>query len=327
MWECNYSKEPVNYRLLFLKILKKIWLIPLSAVVGAIAVFSVYFLYKTVITGRTYLVENKYYIDFAEDSAGNQYDWVNQYTWSELADMNVFIDGIYEDLNGEVSRDDLRAYSDCTIEADGRYLYMRITTHDPELSKKVAASYEKTLFAFCDAHKEFKEIRCEHAGEVRENSNIRVLEVSILGAIFGLLICFLVFVVRECMDTSVYIPATLEYRYHIPALGCESMEEYDENCRHFLEGRKTAVVFVDEKSDVKLPHAAESVLFDNPCVAPGGLKNIASCDKVVVAVKAGAHNGKKLERVIEELSRLEIKTDAFLLLNEDAKLIKRYYRA
>ena len=136
MWECNYSKEPVNYRLLWLKLLKKIWMIPASMVAGAIVVFGIYFLYKTVITGRTYQVENIYYIDFAEDSGGTQYTWVNQYTWSELADMDVFINGIYEDLGGSVSKEDLQKYSDCTVEADGRYLYMRITTHDPELSKK-----------------------------------------------------------------------------------------------------------------------------------------------------------------------------------------------
>ena len=203
---------------------------------------------------------------------------------------------------------------------------MRITTPSPELSEKVAASYEKSLLAYVGEHKEFKEIRCEHHGEVKEKTNLRVAEVSILGAIAGFLLWLVIAVIKECMDTSVYIPATLEYRYHIPTLGCPSMKEYEENCRHFLEGKKTALVCVDEASGVKLAGAGETVCFDNPCEKPEGLKGIGACEKVVVAVKAGAHNGKRLERVIEELTRLDIKIDATLLVDEDATLIKRYYR-
>ena len=327
MWECNYSREPINYRLLWLRILKKIWMIPASIVAGAVIVFGVYFFYKTVIAGRTYQVENKYYINFAEDSSGKQYDWVNQYTWSELADMNVFIDGIYDDLGGSVSKDVLRASSDCTIEADGRYLYMRITTNSPELSLKIADSYEKTLFAFCDAHKEFKEITCEHKGEVRENSNIRVAEMLIVGAVLGLGILLVVMLIKEINDTSIYIPATLEYRYHIPTLGAVCMEEYEENARHFLEGKKTALIFVDEEKDMSLPFAKETKAFKNPCLNPEGLKELGGFDARVLAVKAGNHNGKQIERVIEELSRLEIKVDAFVLTDEDESLIGKYYRA
>ncbi|MBR5355780.1 MAG: hypothetical protein IK121_02545 [Lachnospiraceae bacterium] len=326
MWECNYSREPINYRLLWLRLIKKWWRVPVSIIAGALIVFGVYFFYKTVITGRTYLVENKYYINFAEDSSGKQYDWVNQYTWSELADMNVFIDGIYEDLSGSVSKDDLRKASDCTIEADGRYLYMRITTNSPELSQRIADSYEKTLFAFCESHKEFKEITCEHKGEVKENSNIRVVEMLIVGAVCGLLVLCVFWLIKEINDTSIYIPATLEYRYHIPTLGAKSMEEYEENSRHFLEGKKTALIFVDEETDIELPFAKEVKAFKNPCLNPEGLKDISEYDAKVLAVKAGNHNGKQIERVIEELTRLEIKVDAFVLTDEDEKLIKKYYK-
>lgn len=327
MWECNYSREPINYRLLWLRLLKKWWAIPASIIAGAVIVFGVYFFYKTGIQGRTYLVENKYYINFAEDSSGKQYDWVNQYTWSELADMNVFIDGIYDDLGGSVSKDELRKASDCTIEADGRYLYMRITTNSPELSQKIADSYEKTLFAFCDSHKEFKEIVCEHKGEVKENSNIRVTEMLILGGILGLLVLVTYLLIKEINDTSIYIPATLEYRYHIPTLGAKSMEEYEENCRHFLNGKKTALIYVDEEGAVEIPSAIDVKPFKNPCLNPEGLKELGTFGARVLAVKAGNHNGKMIERVIEELSRLNIKIDAFVLTDEDASLIKKYYRS
>lgn len=327
MYECNYAREPLDFRLLWCQILKKIWLIPASIVAGAVIVCSLYYLYKTVVTGRTYQVENIYYIDFAEDSSGAQYDWVNQYTWSTLADMDVFIDGIYDELGGTVSKEDLREYSDCTVESDGRYLYMRITTPSPVLSERVAAAYEKTLFAFCDAHKEFNAITKEHSGEATENSNIRVTEVSIVGACLGLLIVLVVWLISDINDTSIYIPSTIEKRYHINTLTCKSMPEYYDNVKRTIDtGSKVAVVYVDSNHEEVTFEGVNTVSFENVCIEKGHMDEIKELGKCVIALKAGGHNGKMFERVLEELGRYDVSILTVMLTNEDTKLIKRYYK-
>ena len=61
------------------------------------------------------------------------------------------------------------------------------------------------------------------------------------------------------------------------------------------------------------------------CFKPEGLETIRNSDAVIVSLKAGNHNLKQFERLIEELSRLDIQVTATLLTGEDAKLIKRYY--
>ena len=48
-------------------------------------------------------------------------------------------------------------------------------------------------------------------------------------------------------------------------------------------------------------------------------------DAVVVAVKAASHNGKKVERVVEQLTRQDIDITAFLLTCEDEWLLRAYY--
>lgn len=321
MFECSYSREPVDFRLLTLRILKKVWLIPISILGGAGVLLGFYLLYKTVLTGRTYQVENIYYIDFNEDSSGKQYDWVNQYTWSTLADMDVFIEGIYEDLDGSVSKEAIKAASDCTVESDGRYLYLRVTTHDPELSLKISASYEKTLFAFCEAHKEFNSITKEHAGEARENSNIRIKEISILGGVLGFAVLCIIALLLDVCDTSIYIPSTLEKRYHIKTLGAPSMPEFKENVACLIKG-KTGVIGVDAGKE-DMPHISDTEAFiEDYC----NTKAIKECDSVVVMVKAGNHNGKRLERVLEQLLRNDICVTALLLVKEDEALIRRYYK-
>ncbi len=326
MFECNYSREPVDFKLLWLRMLRKIWLIPVSIIAGAALVCGFYLCVKLAIMGRSYTVENIYYIDFAEDSSGKQYDWVNQYTWSSLADMNVFIDEIYADLSGEVSKEVIRNSSDCTVEADGRYLYMRVTTKSEELSMKISGSYEKALFSFCKEHKEFKNIVCEHKGEVFDSSNLRITELSIVGAVVGLFVYILIFSLAVMSDTAVYIPSTLEKRYHIVTLGCQSMPEFNDNCSCLLkDAEKVALVYVDkEQEKISIPGKNVEV-FENPCVKEGLMEGIRACSGAVVFVKAGVNNGKMTERVLEQLSRHEVKVLALALVGEDLDYIKRYY--
>lgn len=326
MFECNFSHEPVDFKLLWLRMRRKIWMIPVSMILGAAFVLGFYLTVRLAIMGRSYTVENIYYIDFAEDSSGKQYDWVNQYTWSSLADMNVFIDAVFSDLSGEVSKDVIRKSSDCTIEADGRYLYMRVTTNSAELSKRISGSYEKALFSFCGEHKEFKEIKCEHKGEVFDSSNLRITELCIVGAIAGVIVYILLFVLVSMSDSAVYIPSTLEKRYNIPTLGCQSMPEFNDNCKFFLhDAESVALVYVDkEHEDIEIlgPKVKE---FENPCIKEGLMDEIRECSGAVVLVKAGTKNSKMIERVLEQLSRQEIKVFATALVGEDSDYIKRYY--
>ena len=49
-------------------------------------------------------------------------------------------------------------------------------------------------------------------------------------------------------------------------------------------------------------------------------------DAVVLMVAAGNKNGKKIERIVEQLRRQDIGINGAFLYNEDKKLIKHYYR-
>lgn len=327
MWECSYSREPVNFRVVLLRIMKKIWVLPVAAVIGAIIVFGVYFFAKTVILGRVYLVEDMYHIDYSEDAAGNEYDFVNEYTWEVISDADVIMNVVYEALGGEVDKETLKDYTNCTVDSDGRLLVARIITPDPELSRRVADAYEKGISSYVYSHREFDNIEKDHAGTPVDGSNIRTKEMLIVGAVAGLLIAILYYLISGAVDTSVYIPATLEYRYHIPTLGAPSMEEYSETCRHLLkDSSKTALVKLEEDTpEVALECAGSVSVFENPVFFGDKTAEIRNCDKVVIAVKAANHNGKRLERLIEYFARQEITVSALVLCNEDKKFISKYY--
>lgn len=328
MWECKYSKEAVDYRLFFLRLLKKIWLLPLSALLGCIVIGGIYYMSKFVWgEGRTYQTEVMYYIDFSEDSMGSQYEYINQYTWGELISTDFFMDFCYDTLSHRFSKEEILASSYAGIESDVRYLYTRNTAHTQADAKALSEALEKAVIAFGESQKEFVSITpVRHID--KDVSNIRLMTACVLGACIGLFVCIVSWLIATLLDTSVYLPATLERRYKRHALGAPSMPEFLPNCKLLLGDKQGIwVVPSDEETSIEgLDLSVNYLPCDNPWVKPetAGMLKDAGC--VIVAVKAGAHNGKRLERTLEELGRLGAIVFGFVLLNEDEKLIKRYYK-
>ena len=83
----------------------------------------------------------------------------------------------------------------------------------------------------------------------------------------------------------------------------------------------------DDKTDIsKVELYKECVRCANPVAEPSEIEKLRDAESVVVAVKAAAHNGKRLERTLEELRRINASVKAFVLTDADEKLIKRYYK-
>ncbi len=326
MYECSYSREPVDYRLMFLKLLKRIWAIPTGIVAGIVIVAGIYLAVKTA-SGKDYLVENVYYLNFANADDGSEFTWVNQYTWNEIADMGLFTDEALKACDGVLSTEDIRNMTTFELFSDYRYLHLRVITKDPSLSKKLAESYEKSLYTYTQEHKEFAEVVCEQHGEAEDVTNLRISEMVILGAVLGFAAVIVLLLAREAVDTSVYLPSTLERRFHITCLGALSMKEYEINCERLCKDKKVALMDVDgNQFEESILCATKTRNISNIVDGEMNEDPLSSDEILIVTVKAANKNGKKLERLLEQLTRSGVKVDALLLTGEDEKLIKRYYR-
>jgi len=359
MWECEYSREPVDYRLLWLRFLKKVWIIPLAVLAGIILVAACHFFVKvTAKGGRTYQAESIFYIDFAEDANGEQYDYYNYFTWSEVIHTDFFLDSVYEKMDGTLSKEELSSYITASVESDVRYLYVRCSTHSPELSVKLASLMEEIVPGFADIRKEIQSIELAKAGDsAADSSKLRMGNACFLGGCLGLGISTLWLLIALILDTAVYLPSAIEKRYHIPCLGATFMPEFAPNWKHILKDAGTvAVVRVDEdisdedatsrnvsnkdvsNGDVsdedisngkfKIPDDKKRTVisFRNPAVHPESLEQIRACDAVLLVLKAGCKNDKAFERLVEQLGRQDIKVAAVILASADEKLLSRYYR-
>lgn len=334
MWECEYSREPVDYRLIWLRVLRKIWIIPIAVLAGIVLVGACHFYARTAARGgRTYQTESVFYIDFAEDAQGEKYDYYNYFTWGEVIHTDFFTDYVCEKMAGEISREEITSYITATIDSDVRYLYVRCDTHSPELSLKLASVMEEIVPKFADIRQEIRSIEVAKAGDsVRDSSKLRIGNACFLGGGLGLGISIFWILIVLTVDTAVYIPSTIEKRYHITCLGTPFMPEFAANWKYVLkESVKIAKVFVDEDfrdEEFEIPGDMERKIFTfrNPAEHPEELDKIRECEEVLLVLKAGRKNNKIFERLLEQLGRQDIRVTAVVLADADEKLLSAYYR-
>lgn len=344
MWECNFAGETMDYKLFWLRFIKKIWTILVTTVLGALLVGGPYYLINVVGgEGPSYKVVSEYYLDYGEDSAGNAHTYFNYYTWSEVVDTDEFIGILREELPEEMfaSFDTLRAYTDATVESDARYLTTTVVTEHPDKTIEIARAMERAVLTFTEKQKEFNLAKVVTMPEMAEKTypDVRPLRAVVLGAVLGLFTGLLYVCIKIVADSSVFLPNTLEKRYRIKALGCKSFSESKNNICYSVKDAKRIGIF--GIGDVNSPMSEEAVAFIKEVLKEEAdictfaedvlsekfdFNKLRECDKAIFLVKAGDRNGKKIERAVEQIRRQDVQLAGAFLFGEDVKLIKQYYR-
>lgn len=335
MWECEYSREPMDYRLLWLRFLRKIWIVPVAVLAGIALVSGCHFYARTAARGgRTYQTESVFYIDFAEDAQGETYDYYNYFTWGEVIHTDFFLDSVYEKMAGRLSREEITSYITATVDSDVRYLYVRCDTHSPELSVELASILEEILPKFADIRKEIRSIETAKAGTVaRDSSKLRMGNACFLGACLGLGTSLLGILLSLILDTAVYLPSTVEKRYHVTCLGAPFLPEFTPNWKYVLkDAAAVAMVCVDgdiREEEIIVPEDGQKqiIICQNPVTRPEELDRIRECEGVLLVLRAGRRNDKAFERLLEQLGRQDIRVTGVVLASADEKLLSAYYRS
>lgn len=369
MWECELGREPLDYRLIWLRFLRKLWILPIAVLVGTMLVGGVYYYSRTTARGgRTYQSESVFYIDFAENSRGEEYDYYNYYTWGDVIHTDYFMDYVCGEMKGDYSREELISYITATLESDARYLYVRCNTHFPDLSVKLASIMETIVPQFAKIRDEIETIEVVKKGsEAKDSSMLRLGNACFLGGCLGLAVAVFGILTVLIIDTGVYLPSTIEKRYHVVCLGAPFMPEFAPNWQLYLkDALKVALILVDKDNsserlsssgDVGGTSAGDKelmkldsdfmrflkhpenisgmdsmikpdvIIYQNPVEHLEELENIHSCDRVILCLKAGHKNHEIFTRLLEQLNRQGIQVTAAILISADKKLISTYYRS
>lgn len=267
------NEEMLNLRSFYIRLCKKIWIIPVAAVVGALISFIIYFLATTVFgTGTTYESEATLYIDFAYDEeTGTQVDYYNAYTWNTLIATDEIIDttmnnltemGIGElegsattggSIDAGVTRAQVIADTNADIPSDVRVMVLTITDADSNLAYAIAQATSDSLVKYGESNDAFESIKVLSCNEsIAYVYTDRTLVAVIFGAVLGIITCILLMMLMSLLNDAAYVPEDIEKKYHLPVIGVLSSEGTQElqYFRNLLIA--TANHLIAHTSDVKV---------------------------------------------------------------------------
>lgn len=342
MWECSYAKEPMDYKLFWLRFVKKIWLVLAATLLGGTVVGVPYYLVNVTFGEEAkYKMTSEYYLDYAEDGSGATYEYFNYFTWSEIVDTDEFLTILKAQIPASVVMSDaeLRESTDATIESDTRFLYTTVLTENPDTAVMLKDALEKAVIEYGKKQKEFQEVKVVTSPDEADLSypDVRCLRAIVLGLALGLFFGLLLVCIMLLCDSSIYLPRTIERRYGIKALGCESFSETKNNIRYATKNiNELSVIFAESPKESS--KKANSLLKEelntscqvfieeeNVLAETFDFESLRKTDGTVLMIKAGAHDGKKIERILEQLHRQDIQMLGAILYGEDKKLIQKYY--
>ncbi len=229
-----------------------------------------------------------------------------------------------------LTKQELREYLYATMLSDTRIVTTTVTTNDPELTMKIEKALVRAMEEFGEEQKEIAGVRIlqepEEASLVA--ADVRTFRACMLGMAASLLVTMFYLLIYFVLDEGIYIPATFERRYGVPMLGTVRSPELKMLAEKLFSGKtgKPILLAVDERTDLKQVEKAlaERGVLTAGTIEVGAVRDENEDKKILLIVKAGAHNGKRIEKTLDICRKCGVDVTAALLWDADERLISAY---
>lgn len=349
MREVYYGKEPFDLRLTVLRMLRRLHIIAIAAVLGTVLFGGGYYVKNVLLRSEhMYAAKSIYRVeyDMNEDTAVAVI-YINDMSWNTYIGTQNFIDAIQrrlEQFNREnsvqitVSDEELRSVITAVLESDLRVPFTIVTTESPEKSVRIALAVEAVMTEeFPGWIREVAGISVMDSGDTAEEviPDVRPVRAVVLSAVLSCFFAVIAVLLKETGDDSIWLPSSIWKRYGLKTVGTPESRELAENIACFFEGRqRIAVCAVQESVDSaevlkKLSQKAGGLsgwfAVPSPVSHPEVCSRLREAEGILLAVRAGAHAGKQLEYVKEYLEQQDCRITAAVLTDADERLIREYY--
>ncbi len=263
-----------------------------------------------------------------------------------------------------ITKQELRGYLYATMLSDTRIVTTTITTNDPELTMKIEKALLQAMEDFGREQKEIAEVRIlqKPAEAALVIAAVRTFRACMLGMVIFVFITVLYLLIYFVLDDGIFIPAAFERRYKVPMLGTVNSGELPILTKKLFSEERTFCepVLVTADEGVILEHAKKTLaesgvktvvdeningilfkLYHGISEDGGPMKPEKEIDrqterlaeecfeasgnkKLLLAVKAGAHNGKRIEKFLDFCKKCDLDVTAALLWEADEMLIRAY---
>ena len=342
MFELDFAKEPFDSKLFVLRFIKKIWMVFVGAVLGAVIVGSVNYLTKVTFAGPAlYEAETQYYVNYYTDpTTGRVNNYINEATWKSWATTDWFKDRIWAHAlelglpaEAVVTKDTLPDYVSATLLTDLHIPVTYVREETEAVTKVLNEAVKLTMKDFAERQEEILgvEVIDETPLHVKDRDD-RTLRACILGAVLGTFVSGILLALRIIADSTIYVPETFTYRYGLEMLGVlykgkqELSAEAKANLSYkFEKAEKKLVVPADKDTQVPEVLLAEGFAVVEKETLAESYGKLREADGVLLLVEAGKGSGKSMEHLLHELKLQDCPVKGAFLCEGDAVLLKAYY--
>lgn len=283
--------KPFDNKLFILKTLRRLPNIIFMTFIIALLIIIPYGAVKVVFAPKPDAsVSIMAHIEYAEDSAGNELDYINYYTWNEIVHTDPFIDEVNSHLDKTLGNNELKGMLSVTVPSDVRVNYFTVTHPDRETALTVRKALLESIPFLTEHIPEVKNIDVWDDNVQDETANdARMGATAVLSVIIGLVISLFWTWYVELMDDSVDIPLLFVKETGIPEITASTDGKY--------------VIEIDK---------------DMPVISSEGTETVLS-------IKCGAHNGKIIDAVLTRAKERNLNIVGAKFTNVDEKLNKAYF--
>lgn len=351
----RYMQEGIDLKRIFLLMRKKIWVMAAAIIAGVLLGSGIYLLVHFVFASEPeYQAVSKIYLNFNCDPEDYNELSYNGYTWNDLMITDPILDHTMEGLPSGIDRETVINATKAEILSDIRLLTITITAKQPELTEQIMEATQASLVHLGNTDQLFESIQIySTTTPERVVLDNRVVSAAVTGAVLAFLAVLLVMAFGYVLDDSVYVQGDVEKRYGIPVIGIFTAggsgtsqsyaKEFFDNYTYICdELEEIALASIDCEEDARnavqtidriLSAENKSDEFDNvPVGMPEDTRDkkdiyekIRWTKGVIIAIRFGSRNGKRLERAISNMKKQDCKILGAVIVEADEKFLNLYY--
>lgn len=310
--ENRYWKQGIDLKRLVLVLGRKLWLILIGAIVGAVLGGVTYKIVTNIVDGEPeYRASADYYITFF----GEGTHYFNAYTWDGILRDDPIVDYALTLLPKDITKEMVKASVSGEMLGDYRILTVHVNANTKELADTIAKAYQDSLWNFGQEMELLDEVKLwsqEDAVEFEKNN--KTGNAAFLGALIITLLVIFGLLFYYVLEDACYVERDAEELFGLPVLGLLTKKQ-DKIQEQMLKDNLSFAfgdTEVENWNGEVLPTEEEYAWLRN-------------ADNVLVNIPWGRNNGRQVERVLRQMKLQGCDVKGIVITEANDAFVKAYY--
>lgn len=308
--------QGLDLKRLVLVLGRKLWLVAVGAMVGAILGGVTYKVVTNIVDGEPeYQANADYYITFNFDEFNYGADYYNAYTWDGILRDDPIVDYALSLLPSEITKEMVKDAVSGEMLGDYRILTVHVKAESKEKADMIAAAYKEALWNFGQEIELLDSVELWSQEEAIEyEKNNKTGNAAFLGAFLLTLFVMFALLFYYVLEDAFYVEKDAEERFGLPVYGlltkAEDIKQKDilNDNLTFTFGNSPIAYWNGEK----IPTAEEYA-------------NLRKAENLLVNIPWGCNNGRQVERVLRQMKLQDCEVKGIVITEAEDAFVKAYY--